>query len=72
MEGALPGGQQPDTVHSVMVKMMVAAIDCMGLRLQRRIAFHPGIRVRHDPVAILFQQKTGMSQPGYAHMYVLL
>ena len=72
LEGALPGRQQLDAVHRIVVKVMMAAVDRVGLRLQRRIPLHSGVGVRHDPVAVLFQQKTGMSQPCYAHTHFLL
>ena len=57
LEGALPGRQQLDAVHRIVVKVMMAAVDRVGLRLQRRIPLHSGVGVRHDPVAVLFQQK---------------
>lgn len=71
-KGCFPGRQQPHARLRIVVKMAVAAVHGVGLHRQRRVALHPGIGVRHDPVSILFQQKAGMSQPGNLHSMGLL
>ena len=66
-KGALPGGQLLHPVHGVVVKVLMAAKDLVRGGAQGRVALHAGIGVQQNGLAILLQQKTGVSQPGELH-----
>ncbi len=70
-ERVLPAGGQADLFGVAVVKVVVAAIDGVRLRLRVRQAGNLVVGVQQSAEAPGFQDKAGMAQPGDRHVQIL-